>query len=94
MPMTKRCIPYTPRRRDLRDTTFMLVTTAGVHRRDQEPYDVAGDNSWWLIAGDTATSDLMVTHSHYDHQHAEVIASRLRVMGAPNTVTGWAGANT
>jgi len=69
--MSKRCIPYTPRLRELRETTFALVTTAGVHLREQEPFDVDGDNSWRLIPGDVAASQLMVTHEHYDHRDTD-----------------------
>lgn len=71
MAMSRRCIPYTPRRRELRETTFALVSTAGVHLREQEPYNVEGDNSWRLIPGDVHTDRLMVTHEHYDHRHAD-----------------------
>ncbi len=71
MPMSRRCIPYTPRFRELKDSVFALVTTAGVHLRDQEPFDVAGDNSWRLIPGDVQASQLMVTHDHYDHRDAD-----------------------
>jgi D-proline reductase (dithiol) PrdB len=71
MPMSRRCIPYTPRRRELNETVFALVTTAGVHLRDQEPFDLAGDNSWRLIPGDVESKRLMVTHGHYDHRHAD-----------------------
>ena len=71
MPMSRRCIPYTPRRRELRDSTFALVSTAGVQLREQEPYNLDGDNSWRLIPGDVRTDQLMVTHGHYDHRHVE-----------------------
>ena len=71
MPMSRRCIPYTPRRRELRETVFALASTAGVHLRDQEPYDLAGDNSWREIPGDARADQLMVTHEHYDHRHAD-----------------------
>src|SRR5215470_3198912 len=71
MPMSKRCIPYTPHLRVLRESIFALVTTAGVHLRDQEPFDEQGDNSWRLIPGDVQASQLMVTHEHYDHRHAD-----------------------
>ncbi len=71
MPMSRRCIPYTPRARELRGTVFALVTTAGVHLRDQEPFDTDGDNSWRVIPGDARSDDLMVTHVHYDHRHAD-----------------------
>src|SRR6185437_15308223 len=71
MAMSRRCIPYTPRRGELAQTTFALVTTAGVHVRDQEPYNLDGDNSWREIPGDVQASELMVTHGHYDHRHAD-----------------------
>jgi len=66
MSMSKRCIPYTPRFRELKESTFALVTTAGVHLRDQEPY-VEDDNTWRIIPGDAQAPQLMVTHDHYDH---------------------------
>jgi D-proline reductase (dithiol) PrdB len=71
MAMSKRCIPYTPRNRELKDTVFALITTAGVQLRDQEAFDLAGDNSWRLIPGDVATQQLMVRHEHYDHRDAD-----------------------
>ncbi len=71
MAMSRRCIPYTPRRMELTQVQFALVTTAGVHLRSQEPYDLDGDNSWREIPGDVQASDLMVTHGHYDHHHAD-----------------------
>ena len=71
MPMSRRCIPYTPRTRELRASVFALVTTAGVHLRSQTPYDLAGDNTWREIPGDVRADDLMVTHGHYDHRHAD-----------------------
>jgi len=69
MPMSKRCIPYTPRFRELKESVFALVTTTGVHLRDQEPY-IEDDNSWRLIPGEVQASQLMVTHEHYDHRDA------------------------
>jgi D-proline reductase (dithiol) PrdB len=71
MPMSRRCIPYTPRRKELRETVFALASTAGVHLRDQQPYDLGGDNTWRLIPGDVRAGQLMVTHGHYDHRHAD-----------------------
>src|SRR5690348_853081 len=71
MAMSKRCIPYTPRFRELKETVFALITTAGVHLRDQEPFNVQGDNSWRVIPGNAPSSQLMVTHEHYDHHDAD-----------------------
>lgn len=71
MAMSRKCIPYTPRSLELSQSTFALVSTAGVHLRDQEPYTVAGDNSWRLIPGDVQANQLMVTHDHYNHRDAD-----------------------
>jgi|SRR5205809_4512263 len=71
MQMSRRCIPYTPRTLELNKSIFALVSTAGVHLRDQQPYDVEGDNTWRLLPGDVQASQLMVTHDHYDHQDAD-----------------------
>lgn len=71
MTMSKRCIPYTPHTRELKESTFALVTTAGVHLRDQEPFTLDGDNSWRVIPGDVETDQLMITHEHYDHRDAD-----------------------
>jgi D-proline reductase (dithiol) PrdB len=94
MPMSRRCIPYTPRRRELRDSVFALVTTAGVHLRGQEPYNLDGDNSWRLIPGDVRADQLMVSHGHYDHRHADADINcvfpldRLRELAAEGVIGG------
>jgi D-proline reductase (dithiol) PrdB len=59
MAMSKRCIPYTPRSRELKQSVFALVTTTGVHLRTQEPY-IEDDNTWRLIPGDVQAADLMM----------------------------------
>lgn len=94
MAMSRRCIPYTPRRRELRETTFALVSTAGIHLCDQEPYNLEGDNSWRLIPGDVRADQLMVTHGHYDHRHADQDINcifpidRLRELAAEGIIGG------
>ena len=94
MPMSKRCIPYTPRFRELSQSNFALVSTAGVHMRDQEPYNVEGDNSWRLIPGDVQANQLMVTHDHYNHHDADQDINcvfpidRLRELAAEGIIGG------
>lgn len=94
MPMSRRCIPYTPRRKELRESVFALVTTAGVHLRDQQPFDLAGDNTWRLIPGDARADQLMVTHGHYDHRHADADINcvfpidRLRELAEAGVIAG------
>nr|WP_102347829.1 glycine/sarcosine/betaine reductase selenoprotein B family protein [Bacillus sp. Marseille-P3661] len=44
-----------------------FLTTAGVHMKNQKPFDVdAGDNTVHVIPGDVSYDDLMITHTHYD----------------------------
>ena len=94
MPMSRRCIPYTPRRKEMSQSVFALVSTAGVHLRSQEPYNLEGDNTWRLIPGDTQSDQLMVTHGHYDHRHADQDINcvfpldRLRELAAEGVIGG------
>jgi D-proline reductase (dithiol) PrdB len=70
----RKCVPFTPLDRDLTKCTVALVTAAGVHRRDQEPFNIAdelGDLTYRVIGGDADSSNLMVTHHHYDHSDAD-----------------------
>lgn len=74
MSLHRKCVPFTPLDKELSKLTVALVTAAGVHRKDQEPFNIAdelGDLSFRQIGGDAATSDLMVTHHHYDHSDAD-----------------------
>lgn len=94
MELSRRAIPYTPFARDLTETTVALVSTAGVHLRSQEPYDVDGDGSYRVIASDTPAGELMVTHAHYDHEQADrdincvFPIDRLREFVADGTIKG------
>jgi D-proline reductase (dithiol) PrdB len=74
MSLHRKCVPFTPLDKDLTKVTVALVTAAGVHRRDQEPFNIAdelGDLTFRTIAGDAQLADLMVTHHHYDHSDAD-----------------------
>lgn len=94
MELARRAIPYTPFERDLSETTIALVSTAGVHLKTQEPYDVEGDGSYRVIPSNTNVADLMITHGHYDHEAADqdinVIfpIERLRELVADGTIKG------
>jgi len=51
-----------------------MVTTAGVHHRDQSPFDMRdpdGDPSFRAIDESRPVSDLMITHDYYDHRDAD-----------------------
>jgi D-proline reductase (dithiol) PrdB len=47
-----------------------IVSTAGVHLKDQPPFVVEGDTSFRLVPADATTGRLTVTHDHYDHADA------------------------
>lgn len=66
---------FTPLARPLADSKVALVSTAGVHLDDQEPFHVetvAGDPSYRLIPDDLDLSRLRFTHTHYDTSSAEI----------------------
>ena len=74
MTLSRKCVPFTPFERELSKSRISIVTAAGVHRRDAEPFNIAdemGDLTYRLIAPDAESSELMVTHHHYDHADAD-----------------------
>jgi D-proline reductase (dithiol) PrdB len=67
-------IPWSPARIPLTEATIALVTSAGVHLRREQPFDMvnpAGDASFRVIPGDVAPRDLTITHDYYDHRAAD-----------------------
>lgn len=72
--MSRKCVPFTPFDGQLSKATIAIVTAGGVHRKDQTAFNIAdelGDLTFRIISGDAQTSDLMVTHHHYDHSDAD-----------------------
>lgn len=69
--MSRRCVPYTPSRRPLSEMVIALVSVAGVHLVDQEPFQPDNDTSVREIPGDVDSSHLRITHAHYDHDDAD-----------------------
>ncbi|HEX8633736.1 MAG TPA: glycine/sarcosine/betaine reductase selenoprotein B family protein [Pyrinomonadaceae bacterium] len=72
--LARKCVPFTPFERELAKSNIAIVTAAGVHLRDQEPFNIAdemGDLGFRVIAPDTEAAQLMVTHHHYDHTDAD-----------------------
>ncbi len=67
-------IPWVPMTKALTASTIAFVTTAGVHHRDQEPFDMRdhnGDPSFRVIDFRKPLSSLMITHDYYDHTNAD-----------------------
>lgn len=74
MTVSRKFVPFTPFDGELAKSTVALVTAAGVHLKDQEPFNIAdelGDLGFRLFPEDVESSELMVTHHHYDHRDAD-----------------------
>lgn len=58
----------------LNKCTVALITTGGIHHKDQSPFEVDapfGDSSFRIIPSDSAPTDLVISHTHYDHFEAD-----------------------
>lgn len=74
MAISRKCVPFTPFEGELASSTVALVTAGGVHLNDQEPFNIAnelGDLGYRVIPEEVDSSQLMVTHHHYDHSDAD-----------------------
>ena len=66
--------PWTPFTKPLASCTVALVTTAGIHLKTDEPFDMAdkdGDPSFRVIPRETVLDQLCITHDYYDHRDAD-----------------------
>jgi D-proline reductase (dithiol) PrdB len=90
-------VPWTPMRRPARETVVALVTTAGVHRRADPPFDMTdpdGDPTFRVVPVDTPRTELTITHKYYDHSAADrdlnvvLPVDRLRELAAAGQVGG------
>jgi D-proline reductase (dithiol) PrdB len=68
-------IAFTRPSKPASEATVALISTGGVHLRDQVPFDMKdriGDSTARFIPGDASPGDLCFTHDHYDHTSADV----------------------
>ncbi len=65
--LSRYCVPFTPFRGQLEETTVCLVSTAAVRHKDDAPFQVEGDASWRVISGEAEAKDLRYDDTHYDH---------------------------
>jgi len=66
--------PWTPVTKPLKECRVALVTTSGVHHKDQQPFnmqDAEGDPSYREIDGAKISNGYLITHDYYDHSDAE-----------------------
>jgi D-proline reductase (dithiol) PrdB len=73
-PLSSKNVPWAPVQKKLAESTIAIVTTAGVHHRHQEPFDMNdpdGDPSCRILDPATIESDYKITHDYYDHRDAD-----------------------
>lgn len=66
--------PWSSLRKPLSECRYSLVTTGGVHLKDDAPFDTSNDGYDWScrkIPLNAPSNRLMVTHNHYDHAHVD-----------------------
>jgi D-proline reductase (dithiol) PrdB len=92
-------VPWVPLKKPLAASTVALVTTAGVHHRNQTPYDMHdhdGDPSFRELDLSLPLDSLMITHDYYDHSDADrdlnvvLPVERLRELAAAGEIGGLA----
>jgi len=66
VPITPKSV-WAPVTKPLKEMTIALATAAGVHRKDQERFNLAGDFTFREIPDDTPEDMLMVSHGGYDN---------------------------
>lgn len=72
-------IPFTPLRKPLRECTVALLSTAGIARNDDRPFDQEGErrDPWWgdpsfrRIPLGTTEKDIRIYHLHIDPKFGE-----------------------
>jgi D-proline reductase (dithiol) PrdB len=73
-PVENRDIPWEPVKKLLINCKIAIVTTAGVHHENQDPFDMTdkdGDPTYRVIDLTQPASQLMITHDYYDHADAD-----------------------
>jgi D-proline reductase (dithiol) PrdB len=67
-------VSWTPLTKLLSQCVVSLFTTGGVHLKSDKPFDIEDPHGDWTfreIPTDIDTSDLTITHSHYNHVEAD-----------------------
>ena len=70
---------WAPVTKELKDMTIALATAAGVHHKDQERFNLAGDFTWRKVTDDMPSNELMVSHGGYDNSDVNKEIGRAHV---------------
>jgi D-proline reductase (dithiol) PrdB len=64
--------PWTPIEKELAESKVVLVSSGGVYRNDQIPFDpIKNDLTFREIPRDVDVKDLKISHDFYDHTDAD-----------------------
>jgi len=67
-------IPWAPFSKPLKASVVAIVTTAGLHLKGQQPFDMSdpdGDPWFRELPSDTPSGGYKITHDYYDHTDAD-----------------------
>lgn len=71
MEISRLCVPYTPFLGEVTKSRICLVSTAGVHLKTEEPFNLDGDATFRVIPAEVSPRELAIAHAHYDHSDAD-----------------------
>jgi D-proline reductase (dithiol) PrdB len=83
-------IPWTAAK-PLRQARLALVTTSGVHHKNQPPFDMSdddGDPSYRALNGEELFDDFKITHDYYDHADARKDPNIIFPLGPLREIVG------
>ena len=64
--------PWTPMRKPLSESRLALVTSAGLHMRDDTPFVMGGDSSYRVIPQSASTADILQSHASIGFDHTGI----------------------
>ena len=72
--------PRATLRRPLSEATVAVVTSAGIHRRDDRPFG-REDPTYRVIPAETKADDLLQSHSSLALDKTNLVPAKLKVLG-------------
>jgi len=73
-PVESTTVPWCAVKKPLEQSKVALVTTAGIHHKDQHPFDMTdpmGDPTFRIVDAQSIAADYKITHDYYDHRDAD-----------------------
>ena len=64
--------PWTPMRKPLSESKVALVTSAGLHLRDDKPFVMGGDSSYRVLPSSTPVGDILQSHASIGFDHTGI----------------------